>query len=172
VYSRFHAHRGHSLACTGTVPVAPPSVFLPVPTTCPVSVPAPPGVFLPVPTDCRLLRTVCGKEERTPSCGQTPTAVRGTSVPTQVVDLCVRTEHKSRGLSSCCGASYHGGVTAVSHGTSRNSAVDSHARDEAHAAACPRTDFAFVVCRAPRRIVLVWRLGTMFDPAAESQAAC
>ena len=67
---------------------------------------------------------------------------------------------------------HHGSHIAFVHGTSCNSAVDAYASDEAHAAACPRADFAFIVCGAPRRFVLVWRLGTMFDYAAESQAAC
>ena len=64
------------------------------------------------------------------------------------------------------------GVVAVCHGASGNCAVDAHARDEAHAAACTRTNFTFFVCRAPRRLVLVWQLGAMFNPVAESQATC
>ena len=40
--------------------------------------------------------------ERLPPCSRERAALP-TPTAAQVVDLCVRTEHESRGLSSCCG---------------------------------------------------------------------
>ena len=55
------------------------------------------------PADLRTsMRTWFAGRERLPPCSRERAALP-TPTAAQVVDLCVRTEHESRGLSSCCG---------------------------------------------------------------------